>query len=293
MPINLSIIIVSYNTKKLLTDCLTSIGESFKDSIVKYEIIVIDNNSTDGSYEVIKKGFPKIKVIQNQTNVGYGRANNQGIKAAKGEVILLLNSDTLVRERGIERLYRFLMTQDKKTIVGGKLFNVDTTPQDSCGPAYTLPVIFEALFLKGDYRHTTRYSPDNMCEVDWVMGACLMAYKETFSEVGFFDEAIFMYMDEIDFLYRAKQKGYRILFFPDAHFIHLGSGSSKGRETPIINVFKGFIYFYKKHYSIFQQIILRILLVLKSVLGIIFFSILNKKYDRNLYIRALLITIHI
>lgn len=293
MHIDLSIIIISFNTKQLTTNCIKSIVESFKKSTLKYEILVVDNNSSDGSGQLIRKLFPKVKLILNHQNVGYGKANNQGIKSAAGEVVLLLNSDTLVIDAGIERLFRFLLTQDNNTIVGGKLFNLDKTPQDSCGPAYTLPVIFEALFLKGDYRHTTRYSPNVIKEVDWVMGACMMAHKSMFGRVGLFDEAIFMYMDEIDFLYRAKKRGFRIVFFPDAHFTHLGSGSSKGREVPILNVFKGFIYYYKKHYSIYHQVILRILLLLKSILGMLLFTIMNKKHDRNLYIKAFWITLSI
>lgn len=290
--IDLSIIIVSYNTKELTLRCLQSIKSSFVDSAINYEVIVVDNNSLDESIDAIKNKFPQVKLLINSENVGFGRANNQGIQKAQGEVVFLLNSDTLVIERGVERLYHFLKKQPEKTIVGGKLFNFDKTPQDSAGKAYTLPTIFTALFLKGDHFHVTRYSPENIKDVDWVMGACIMTYKTTFENIGFFDEGIFMYMEEIDWEYRAKQKGYNILFFPEAHFFHLGSGSSKGREMPILNVFRGFLYFYKKHYSIWHQIILRFLLILKSLFAIVLFIILSKKNDRDLYIKALKMVIH-
>ncbi|RJR30286.1 glycosyltransferase family 2 protein [Candidatus Microgenomates bacterium] len=285
--IDLSIIIISYNTKALTIRCLESIYKSFTDSHVSFEIVVVDNNSTDGSGAAISKNFPKVRLIKNQENAGFGKANNQGIKAAHGEILLLLNSDTEVIGRGIEQLYRFLITQQAKTIVGGKLFNLDKTPQDSCGPAYTLPMIFVALFLKGDYLHLTRYSPDTVKKVDWVMGACMMMAKRAFDDFGFFDEGIFMYMEEIDLQHRAKLKGYQVIFFPDAYFYHKGAASSEGRAAPIINVFRGLLYFYKKHYSKWQLFILRVLLYCKALLGIVLFGLLGKKYDRNPYKEAL------
>ncbi len=289
--IDLSIITISYNTKQLLDDCLCSIYQSLKDSPFVFEIIVIDNNSSDGSVVYLKKKYPNIRIIANAQNVGYGKANNQGVAAAFGKTILLLNSDVVVLNKAIIKLYSYFISLPSKSIAGGKLFNPDQTPQPSCGPGYTLFTIFIALFLKGDYIDITRYSPNTIKQVDWVMGACLMTGKSAFAEIGWFDEQIFMYMDEIDLQYRAQKLGYKIYFYPKAHFIHLGAGSSQGRATPILNVFRGFIFYYKKHYSYVQLIALRILLLFKSSLAIVLFTLLRKKSDQNLYFQALKIAL--
>jgi len=289
--IDLSIVIVSYNTWKLTDQCLNSIYMSLANTSIAYEVIVVDNNSTDRSPELIKKHYSAVRLLSNKENAGYGKGNNQGIRAANGSVVLLLNSDILVLDQAIEKLYRFFITLPQKSVAGGKLFNSDYSPQDSCGPGYSLPVIFTALFLKGDHLHLTRYSPDRVRSVDWVMGACIMARRRDFESVGGFDENIFMYMEEIDWQYRAKEKGYKIVFFPHAHFVHKGAASSSGHRTPILNVFGGFKYFYKKHYGLLANLILRVLLVYKSLLAICLFTLLNRKKDQKLYIEALKIAL--
>ncbi|MEK7166286.1 MAG: glycosyltransferase family 2 protein [Patescibacteria group bacterium] len=292
--IELSIIIVSFNTCKLLESCLQSIYfneniESEKQLV--YEVIVTDNYSVDGSIEMVEKKYPQVRLIKNNSNVGFGKANNQGIKIAKGNTILFLNSDILVQKNAIIRLYKYFTQLPSKSIVGGRLFNLDGSPQPSCGPAYTLINIFVALFLKGDYLHLTRYSPQSEKEVDWVMGACIMAEKKAFKEIGGFDEGIFMYMEEIDWQFRAKQLDYRIFFYPNAQFTHVGAASSQGRATPILNVFKGFKYFYKKHFPGWKEYCLRVFLLLKSLMAIALFTIMNKKNDHKLYKDALKIAI--
>ncbi len=288
--IDLSIVIVSHNTRLLLKRCLDTMYSSLSRAPFTYEVIVVENNSTDGTLKMLKS-YKSVKIILNPSNYGYGKANNQGIMSARGEVILLLNSDIEVLNNAIGVLFAFFLAQPQNSFVGGKLFNLDLTPQPSCGPAYSLKNIFVALFLKGDFRGNTRYSPDTTTEVDWIMGSCMMFHKSITKEVGYFDENIFMYMDEIDLQYRAKKLGYRIIFYPEAKFIHVGSGSSKGRELPILNVFRGFIYFYKKHYNIVHNLILRVLLILKSSIAIVFFSILNNKYNRTMYLKALKIAL--
>lgn len=289
--VDLSIIIVSYNTKQLLVDCLQSLYKSLHGSSVSAEVIVIDNHSTDGSSAAVKKEFPDVVLLQNEENVGFGKANNQGAEKAKGETLLFLNSDILVQGKAIGKLYVYFKTLPTNSIVGGKLFNTDGSPQSSAGPHYSLVHIFTALFLKGDHLHLTRYSPNHIKEVDWVMGACFMLSKSLFQSVGRFDESIFMYMEEIDFEYRAKKRGARIYFYPDAHFTHVGAGSSKGRATPILNVFKGFLYFYRKHCSTLENVLLRAMLILKSSMAIVLFSALGKKDDRDVYIKSLKLVI--
>lgn len=289
--INLSVIIISYNTKALLAKCLKSVILSLKKTNLSYEVIVVDNASIDTSVELVKKKYPQTRLVENDSNLGFGAGNNQGINFASGETILLLNSDIEVLDRAIEKLYQFFKTLPEKSVLGGKLFYTDMTPQTSCGPAYTLVNIFTALLLKGDYLNITRYSPNIFREVDWVMGACMLLPKKAFADIGRFDEAIFMYMDEIDWQFRAQKKGYRIYFYPDAHFIHVGAASSAGRTSPILNVFRGLLYYYRKHFSRTEIFILRVILVLKTILAIGLFTLTNKKDDQKLYIEALKVSV--
>lgn len=294
---DLSIIIVSYNTKQITEDCLKSVIKSLKASTISYEIIVVDNGSEDGTVKMLQKSQqtidnsqkekPKFKIILNKENVGFGKANNQGVKIAQAENILFLNSDILVLSDAVEKLYKFYKQYETSiNFLGGKLLNKDMTSQPSCGLFYSLPVIFAALFLRGDYWGLTRYSPNKVKEVDWISGACILTKKEYLNKINGFDENIFMYMDEIDLLYRAKKKNYKVYFYPEAKFIHLGSASSGERKYPVIQIFKGFLYFYKKHRSASARFILKVMLKLKAVIGVLLGNIFKNKYLKETYGKA-------
>lgn len=283
---DLSIIIPSYNTKALLERCLVSVFTSLAGSTVSYEVIVVDNASSDGSPEMVSNKFPQVHLLRNKTNIGYGKANNMGIKSAKSDYVLLLNSDIIVQNDAIGALYRFIKDK-RRAFAGGKLFNEDGSPQPSCGPFYSLPVVAIMLFAKGDYWGVTRSCPDHTREVDWVSGACLMGKRSSFVDVGLFDEDIFLYMDEIDLLYRAKQKGYQTHFLPDARFIHTGAASSGSRRTPVVNIYRGLVYFYRKHHGAWAQAILRALLTVKALAAILVGRMIGKPGIRRTYEEAL------
>lgn len=283
----LSIIIISFNTREITKNCLNSIRKPFKNSL-SYEIIVIDNASTDGSLKMLNEiKDERLRIIKNGHNEGFGKANNQGAKMAQGTYLFFLNSDTVVLDNAVSKLLTcFKENENKIHIMGGKLFNTDMSPQPSCGPFYSLPVVFAALFLRGDYYGLTRYSPDGPKKVDWVSGACILTKKEYFEQVGGFDEGIHMYMEEIDLLYRAKKYGFQTYFCPSAHFIHLGSASSGGRTFPILQVYRGFIYFYQKHYSSLSLFFLRLMLQLKAAIAVLIGRISNNHYLVTTYEQA-------
>jgi len=283
---DVSIIIVSYNTKKLLDDCLSSIYKSLSASPLTFEILVVDNVSSDGTRELLMKKYPQIVTMFNKENVGFGRANNQGIKKAKGNYVLLLNSDTIIPNHAIQKLYDFTK-HHPKCFVGPKLLNMDRTNQTSCGPFFSLPVVFAALFLKGDTIGMTRWSPSKVSRVDWVSGACIMGEKKAFMDDLLFDENIFMYMEEVDLLMRAKKKGYKTYFYPGSQIVHLGSGSSTNKRTgPVLNIYKGMLFVYKKHYSVTALFILRILLKVKAIISIGIGIISGSEYLKKTYAEA-------
>lgn len=288
--VDLSIIIVSYNTKETTLNCLNSIIKSLEKSQMKYEIIVVDNASSDGSQEKIsnfKFQISNLKIIENKQNLGFAKANNQAVKIAQGTHVLLLNSDTVVLNDAITKMYNFFVRNKHVHFLGAKLFNKDMTPQTSSAPFYTLPVIFGALLLKGDYWGLTRSSPDKTTKTDWVSGACILTKKKYYEKVGGFDEKIFMYMDEVDLLYRAKKLGFYTYFYPESHFIHLGSASSQGKTYPILQVYKGLLYFYHKHYGHLELFCLKIMLQLKAVVSIIIGYITHNSYLIKTYEEAL------
>ncbi len=283
---DLSIIIVSFNTKKLLDDCLASLFQSLKGIGVSFEIIVVDNVSTDGTREMLKSKYKQVRAILNSENVGFGRANNQGIRQSRAEYIFLLNSDTIVINNAIGKLLAFAH-QHPKSFVGPKLLNLDRSIQTSCGPFFSLPVVFAALFLRGDRIGLTRWSPNSVRRVDWVSGAALMGQRKLFVDDLLFDEKIFMYMEEIDLLYRARRRGYSTLFYPRSVIIHLGSGSSTNKKKgPVLNIYRGLIYFYQKHRGKVSTGMLRLLLKLKAAVAWGIGVVVGSSYLKETYAEA-------
>ncbi len=283
---DVSLIIVSYNTEKILDDCLASIITSFVPSKISYEIIVVDNVSTDGTRGMLKKKYPNVVTILNSENVGFGRANNQGIKKAKGEYIILINSDTVVGVDALSKLVTFAK-QHPNDFIGPKLLNPDSSAQTSCGYFFSLPVVFASLFLKGDVNGLIRWSPDETKMVDWVSGACFVGKKSVFMDDLLFDEKIFMYMEEVDLFMRAKAKGHNTYFYHESRIIHIGGGSSKNKRTgPVLNIYKGLLYVYAKHYSPSSMMLLKLFLRAKALISVIIGYLVGSDYLKKTYVEA-------
>ncbi len=262
---DLSIVIVNYNSLKLLLNCLASIELSLQKSKLIYEIIIVDNDSTDES-GIKLKSLSRHRIIFNRKNKGFGSACNQGIQRAQGKYILLLNPDITVLNNSIERLVRY--KQNHNGFVGGKLLNLNLSVQASCGLFFSLPVVMAILFLKGEKMNLTKFSPREITKVDWVSGACLLGSKRDFLKIGGFDEQIFLYTEEVDLLYRAKKLGINCYYYNQAEFIHIGAAIS-GREKAVANIYKGLVYFYQKHFSKIDLALLRLILSGKAIMGII------------------------
>jgi GT2 family glycosyltransferase len=222
---NLSIIIVSFNTRDLLKKCLDSLPSSS-------EIIVIDNGSIDGTVAMVKEiKESKIKIIENKENVGFVKAVNQGLKQAEGEYLLLLNSDIFVKNNALEKLITFAKDQPRTGVIGGKLINPDGSLQGSCFYLPTITRIIKEFWFNGP-SSLTKYAPlgDKPAEVEAVSGAVFLIPKKVLHKVGFFDERYFMYFEDLDYCRRVRQAGFKVYYLPEAEFIHEHGAS--GRSIP-------------------------------------------------------------
>jgi GT2 family glycosyltransferase len=254
----ISIIIVNWNTRQITINCINSIVEN---TIIPYEIIVIDNCSTDGSQEALGK-INLIKLIRNDANVGFAKANNQGMLIAQGDVFLLLNSDTIILGNAIEDAYRILKSDPTFAMVGCKLLNEDLTLQRSCSffPSLLTPILGKQIVSKIRNKYFPFFSTrldsayldeehDQPLFPDWIMGAFMMVRKEAVDQVGMFDEDYFMYDEDMDWCYRFKKAGWGIHYIPDTAIVHFGGASSSAvpRKTMARHVASTLLFFIKHH----------------------------------------------
>lgn len=281
----LSIIVLSYNTKKLTLNCLNFLIKEYKDFIQKKEIevIVVDNNSSDGTVESLRN-FGNLEIVKNNTNYGFSKGNNIGAKKAKGEYILFLNSDTKVENQGLLSMTNFLNQNESVGILGGKLLNPDGTQQRSCGNFYNLFNLIISL-LGGERVGLIRKKPEKTQKVDWVSGASLMIRRNLFEKLKGFDENFFMYIEDMELCFRAKSIGFLTYFFPNVKIIHQELGSSN-RNFAVVNIYKGILYFYKKH-KIWQYPFVKIILLAKALIAILIGVLVNNNYLKKTYTGAL------
>lgn len=278
-----SIIILSYNTKDLLRTCLRSIYK--KITGVEFEVLVVDNASSDGTPQMVEKEFKKAVLIQNEKNVGFSKGNNKGAKAAKGTYVLFLNSDTEFLDGNIGEMVKFFLQNEKVAVVGGKMVGKNGTEELSAGTFFNLSQVF-FLTLGLDKRMKTRFSPSSVTKVDFVSGGYMMVKKKIFQSLGGFDEHLFMYTEDMEFCYRVYKAGYTALFYPEASVIHQGHGSSS-RSFAISHIYKGILYFYKKHKSFWEYALVKLLLVLKAGAAIGIGVITQNTYLKETYKSAL------
>ena len=232
----LTIIIVNWNNKNILRDCLRSIYNT--QSYDYFEIIVVDNHSEDGSVELIKNEFSDVMLIENDENLGFARANNQAIKIAGGNYILLLNNDTVVTNNYFfDRMIEYMKKKPQVGILGCKLLYPDGTLQ-SYGESFpSVWGIFKSqiLFAKTWKRLGKSKQGDNhFKKVDFVCGACLMTRKEILEKVGLLKENYFMYGEDVEFCYRVRKAGYDIGVLINESIIHLHSKSTEKNLTEML-----------------------------------------------------------
>ncbi len=237
---DISIIILNYKSKGLALNCIKSIKEAdFKTSprpspsqgkgVLKYEIIVVDNNSEDHIGEILSWQYPDIKFIQNKRNIGMGAGNNIGIKQAQGQYIVIMNPDTLAFKDTFVKLYDFMQVNLKVGMVGPLQYNPDKTIQDSC---YCWHSLFTPLYRRtplGKFKFAQKdldrflmkdFDHQSLRKVDWLLGSFLFCRAKALGQVGLFDERFFLYFEDTDLCRRFWQKSWRIVYSPEAKIIH-------------------------------------------------------------------------
>jgi GT2 family glycosyltransferase len=262
--IDLSIVIVSWNVRDLLRQCLRSIPSDLQ--TCKLEIIVVDNVSTDGSAEMVRTEFPDARLIVNTENRGFPAANNQGIAIAEGRYVLILNPDTEVVGDALAAMMAYADENPDVGAVGPQLLNEDGSVQSSRRRFPTLATaLFESTWLQpcAPRRLLARYyvqeqPNDATLDVDWVKGAALMARREAIEQVGPMDEGYFMYSEELDWCKRFKDAGWRVVYLPTAQVVHYGGKSSDQVVTSRhIHFQTSKVRYFRKHHGRFAGEALR------------------------------------
>jgi hypothetical protein len=280
--ISLSIIIVNYNVKELLIKCIESIYNFHKGN---FEIILIDNNSTDDSVSAIQNKFPQVTVIANKFNVGFPKANNQGIAIAKGEFILLLNPDTELTDNSIEKLINYYNSQTELLILVPKLLNSNLSLQQSIQPFITVgEIVSETFFLHKWYKRDKSYFTnfkDIVQEVEAVSGAAILIKKEVITKIGGLDEDLF-WTEDMEFCYRAHLNGIKRIYYPFASIIHhVGQSGSKNMNVMLSNQVLTKIKYFEKNHSYWEFVVVKWFRFIHIITRIIMFevlSIFNSRY---------------
>jgi GT2 family glycosyltransferase len=272
-PLKLNIVIVSYNSASLLEECLDSI---FKyPPRQNYGIIVVDNNSTDGSQELVRKKYPEVELIINTSNIGFAAANNIAIESTNSDFILLLNSDCQVYKDSLDEMINFIDNTAEAGIIGPKIINSDGSIQYSCRK---FPSIIDAglhsilVNIVPDNPVSRKYkladiNRENPFAVDWVSGSCMLIRRQALVDTGFMDENYFMYVEDIDICFQMWNKNWKVFYYPHAEILHHTGGSTNtGKVAASIRMQKSIFYFFRKNYRKSWKILLIPLLVI--VLGL-------------------------
>jgi N-acetylglucosaminyl-diphospho-decaprenol L-rhamnosyltransferase len=275
--LDLSIIIVSWNVADLLATCLDSIfaspisPSSAKTNLPSVEVIVVDSASSDNTVFMLRERFPQVKLVPLDSNVGFTRGNNVGLKQAAGRYLLLLNPDTTILENTIPRMIGYLDDHPEVGIVGPHTLNEDGSTQSTRRhfPNFLIG-LFESTWLQPyapksllDYYYVANGTPpDATVEVDWVQGSAMMVRREVYEQIGGLDEGYIMYSEELDWCKRARQAGWSVVFLGDARIVHYGGKSSKqvvGRSHLLFQQSK--LRYFRKYHGMAAAQLLRLFLL--------------------------------
>lgn len=255
----ISVILVSYNTAKMTIDALDTLFAS--ETTFNTEVVIIDNASSDDSVSLIKQHYPDITLIENQKNVGFGRANNQALDVIKGDYVLLLNTDAFVAKDTLQKTVDYMENNPKCGLLGVRLIGRDGDLQPSCRFFPTPFNIFaQRLGLNRLFPNIgvvdnvdTDHNVTQAC--DWVPGCYYLLRKEVVDTVGLFDPLYFLYSEEVDHCYAIKKAGWEVMYYADTNVVHIGGESAKSvgkisnvsRQVPQLQIESELLYFRKNH----------------------------------------------
>ncbi len=260
----ISIIIVNYNTFDYTQQCIDSVLEALKFSNINGEIIVIDNDSPDKSGEKLKKFYKdnsQVDIILNNDNEGFAKANNIGLEKAQGDYILLLNSDTVIQSDTLQKCLDYLDKHEDYDVLGCKVVLGDGKLDPACKRSFPTPLnsLFHTLKLDSIFKKSptigsynlTYIDEDTTTEVDCITGAFILLRRDVYEKVGGLDEEYFMYGEDIDWCYRIKEAGFRIIYHPVSEITHFKKASWDGKANPkVLDAFyDSMLIFYDKHYQ--------------------------------------------
>jgi GT2 family glycosyltransferase len=301
--VDLSIIIVNWNTRLFLLPCVRSVFEN--EQGVSKEVIVVDNGSRDGSGNEVKKTFSSIHLIENEKNLGFAKAVNQGLQHASGRYILLLNPDTQMKREAIGRLVLFMDSRTDTGVAGAQLLNSDGSKQNSIAnfPSLATELLNKSLLRwlfpkKFPGKEMNHSEP---VEVDSVIGACMMVRREALDRVGFLDEDYFLFLEETDWCYRMKQAGWNIFHVPKAEVYHFQGKSAEGeRKRAKVEYYRSRYHFFRKNRGRVQWFILLTGLLIRLGLELFFAGVINgstffrmRKWRKKLSIYGYLLWWHL
>ncbi|MFB0507409.1 MAG: glycosyltransferase family 2 protein [Thermodesulfobacteriota bacterium] len=274
---DLSVIIVNWNTRQLVVESLQSLYRAIGD--FSMEVFVVDNGSSDGSVEAIRAAFPRVILVENAKNIGFARANNEALRRARGKYFLFLNTDVILQEYTVAALLEFMEKTPQAGIVGAQLLNTDGTKQNSFDNFPTL--LSEGLnksllrmFFPNRFP-SKRLSLSSPIAVESVIGACMMVRKDAVDEVGPMDEDYFLFMEETDWCYRMRERGWRVYLVPQAQAVHLQGGTAdRVKVQAKLEYYRSRYSFFKKHRGTLQAGVLRGILLLKLSMSLLMHSLL-------------------
>jgi N-acetylglucosaminyl-diphospho-decaprenol L-rhamnosyltransferase len=253
---DVSILIISFNTRALTLDSLASVVAQTR--CVSYEVIVVDNASSDGSADAIAEQYPQVRLVRLQQNIGFARANNLAAKEAAGDFLLLLNPDTVVLDGAVQKALQFARGQSGEIVVGARTFFKDgSLNYNSChGQPTPWSLLCQASGLTSIFRKSAIFAPeslgswrrDTQREVDAVSGAFLLISRKLWNTLNGFDESFFMYGEDTDLCLRAWKAGAKCVLRPDVTLIHYGAASDRVRPDKMVRLFRAKVQLLLKHW---------------------------------------------
>jgi len=262
----ISVVVLTYNTRDLVLHCLGMFcADAIRDG---WQIIVVDNGSTDGTAQAVAEQFPDVEIVRNEHNLGYAAGNNRGLRRANGDCVILLNSDVLADAASLRALCRYLQAHSQVGAVSAGLRTANGQPQAYAYGGDPSP----GYLLKRNVRRWLGLKPlhdwavSEPIDTDWVSGACVAVRREVFEQVGLLDEQFFLYFEDIDWCLRMRHAGWQVVYNPIISVTHLGGASEPQRTTANRFYYESMIAFYRKHYGDAWATVLRTLLGIYQLL---------------------------